>query len=87
MTWLRGGPQKPEKALQEALSRGGGGFVALLQVRCPGCGGVLQRQPGGGRKRKICDSCFKEFRRQEAAERYLKMRKLRGEKGEFARQS
>ena len=61
--------------LQEALTRGGGGFVALPKVCCPCCDSVLQARPMG-RKRKLCDPCYKTFRKYKDSGRYLKRRSL-----------
>ena len=56
LAWLQSSPRQPEVTLQEAHIRGGGGFVALPQVCCPSCGGVLQASRMG-RKRELCKSC------------------------------
>ena len=71
--WLKRVPEKAEgcMTLQEALTRGSGGFVALPKLCCPGCDSVLLTRLMG-RKRKLCDPCYKAFRKHKDWERYNK---------------
>ena len=74
--WLKRVPEKAEgcMTLQEALTRGSGGFVALPKLCCPGCDSVLLTRLMG-RKRKLCDPCYKTFRKYKDSGRYLKRRR------------
>ena len=73
--WLRQKFAAPAFSMERVFSLGGGDDLLLLSpILCPFCGELMPPWPGKGRKRSMCDECYRAHVRTVDKERKVRSR-------------